>query len=537
MKFINANTIPSGFVIESDVCIIGAGAAGIAIACAFDHSAINITLIEAGNLKYDPKIQEQNDFENIGHPLNVNQPVHLRMFGGSTNSWNGRCIALDEIDFKRRDWLPDSDWPLSPSTLSDYYLRASKWLGIPKLERWHKDYWMNNQVFNALASTELTIGAYLWSDRLRLGEYYRKQLHQSSNIMTYLNANVTELIADSGNGKIESIAISGFQGNTFTANARFYILASGGLENVRLLLISSKNHNVGIGNEFDNVGRYYINHPRTDGVGRLYLNKKHRLYTQFVRHFTESYRPGIGRDNYQLFLNPSENFQQTNELLNMASFLYAVFEPRLADPYLLLKSKIMNESIAKLSPPLDMASIKLLFSHVPILSVAALYRMCGEPFMIDHLAVVDQVEQVPTRESRITLCDIRDRFGKNRLQLNWKITQKSTDTLRCFHQFLSQHFSKLGIGRFQSQLIDDNIYVPNYTDASHPTGGTRMSNSPKTGVVDSNCRVFGFDNLYIAGSSVFPTGGHANPTLTIIALALRLTDHIKLEILYHGKSN
>jgi choline dehydrogenase-like flavoprotein len=146
---------------------------------------------------------------------------------------------------------------------------------------------------------------------------------------------------------------------------------------------------------------------------------------------------------------------------------------------------------------------------------------------IDCLVVIDQLEQAPDPNSRITLSNKKDRFGNPFLKLDWRIGAATRASWARMHQLVAERLKAQGIGRLESPVLEDPAYEPTFIDMRHPSGTTRMGADPATGVVDTNCRVYGIDNLYISGSSVFPTVGHANPTLTILALAIRLADHLK----------
>jgi choline dehydrogenase-like flavoprotein len=298
-------------------------------------------------------------------------------------------------------------------------------------------------------------------------------------VQIVLHALATRLVTAEDGSRIASLAIRSLGGNHFAARARVYVLACGGLENPRLLLMSRDSSGQGVGNRHDTVGRFYMNHPRGENVARLYLQPSNR--NGLARALTEHREPRSGQ-TVQCSLGPDADLQRRELLLNACSFFYP--------------------------QPL-------------------LVRMrAGRRLLQQQLVVIDQVEQVPDPASRVTLGDRLDPVGDPQLRLDWRIGDDTTRTLRRFHELLARRVSTTGVGTLDSAL-EDPQHRPLYTDASHAMGTTRMSHNPRDGVVDANCRVHGVVNLFVAGSSVFPTGGQAPPTLTIVCLALRLADHLR----------
>jgi choline dehydrogenase-like flavoprotein len=171
-----------------------------------------------------------------------------------------------------------------------------------------------------------------------------------------------------------------------------------------------------------------------------------------------------------------------------------------------------------------------LASGMPLLVAAGLARLGRRPFLVDHLVMVEQLEQPPDAASRITLTGQRDSFGRPGLRIESGTSEATLRTQRRFHALLAERFARIGVGRLASTVLERPDGEPQFTDAAHPMGSTRMSRSPADGVVDAQCGVHGLDNLYVAGSSVFPTGGHANPTLTLVALSIRLAEHVRARI-------
>ncbi len=525
MSFRDANELEDGARIEADLCIVGAGAAGIALALELEGSPLQVCVLESGGRRYEPAADALNELDNVGLALNVDWKIRRRGLGGTTEAWFGRGALLDRQDFERRPWVPESGWPIPAGEIDRFRPAAERLLGVRRPEALEPGFWTGDEVFDALVTEDLSPRIHLLAGAVRMGRVYRRALSRSRNTTVYLHATVTELVAPADRGRVEHLEARCAGGKRIRVAAAAYVLACGGLENPRLLLLSRGQRQAGLGNEYDQVGRYYMNHPRGDGVGRLYLDPRHRLYQPMITALTMGHERRVS-GRMQFALAPEPGFLRRERLLSVCSFFYGASLERLAR----LKPSLeaIQEDLAghRLSRHLLGHGLRLA-AEAPLLAEAAWNRLMRVPFMIDHLVLVDQVEQVPDAASRITLSDRCDRFGQPLIRLDWRITSDVTRTLRTFYRALAEHLERCRLGRLESPLLDDESFVPDYTDCAHPMGGTRMHPDPRKGVVDTQCRVHSLANLFVAGSSVFPTGGHAAPTLTFIALAIRLGRHLR----------
>ncbi len=521
----DANALDEGARIEADVCIVGAGAAGIAVALELDGSPLKVCVLESGGPRYAPDAEALNELEVVGLPLNVDWQIRRRGLGGTTETWFGRCALLDPHDFEPRPWVPESGWPIPSAEVDRFRPAAERLLEVRRPEALEPNFWAGDEVFAALVAGDVSPRVHLQAGAVRLGRVYRRTLARSANVSVYLDATVTELVATADGARVEHLEARCAGGKRFSVAASAYVLACGGLENPRLLLLSRGQRPAGLGNDHDQVGRYYMNHPRGDGVGRLYLDPKHRLYRPMITALTMGRERRVG-GRMQLALAPEPGLLRRERLLNVCSFFYGSSLERLARLKPSLETIQADLARLRLSRHLVDHGLRLA-AEAPLLAEATWHRLLRVPFMIDHLVLVDQVEQVPDAASRITLSDRRDRFGQPLIRLDWRISDDVTRTLRTFYRALAEHLERNRLGRLESPLLDDESFVPDYTDCAHPMGGTRMHPDPRKGVVDADCRVHSLANLFVAGSSVFPTGGHAAPTLTLVALAVRLARHLK----------
>jgi hypothetical protein len=280
MRLIDVNDLDSNSALTADICIVGAGAAGITVASELDGSSQAVCLIESGGYGPDERTQSLYDIEVAGYPVRENFMSRARYFGGSCNLWAGRSMRHTELDINPRPWIPHSGWPIAYAELQSYYRKAEKILRLPAFGRVEKvtlGRHMNLQERSLLDNDDLRPCISMWAKKaLRFGAAYRSRLKRSRNISVYLHANTTEILVNPKGTAAEALRIATLNGKRFSIKARRFVLACGGMENARLLLVSRRVQNCGIGNQHDVVGRYFMDHPRAV-FGKVKLSEHHRL--------------------------------------------------------------------------------------------------------------------------------------------------------------------------------------------------------------------------------------------------------------------
>jgi choline dehydrogenase-like flavoprotein len=513
--FFDARKIPNHEVVEADVCIIGAGAAGITLARELNGGPLRVCLLAGGGLEYDLAGQALYQGTTSG-ALYTNLSVsRLRYFGGTTGHWDGRCRPLDAIDFEYRDWVPHSGWPISKAELEPYYARAQDVLQLGPA-RYESAQWESgsSQAFRFLGDRALS-RVYLLSPPTRFGREYRSEIANSSNIAAYLHANAVELHTTENTRVVSKVDVACLEGARFAVSARVFILAAGGIENARLLLVSRRKQKTGLGNGHDVVGRYYMDHLESRS-GLMLLSKAARA-TDFYRIEYKTPR------RFQALLTLSEATQRSEKLLNSSMLLF----PNSWDSAMSkgpTSIRYMLDSIKnKKKPERILHHLRNVITDVDDVAKVGWGKLAGPETEVR--VVENTLEQVPDPNNRITLAAERDPLGMNRVLLEWRYGDAERNSLVRTQEILAQELGKAALGRLKIEAAPGAKWENHAGE--HHMGATRMSADPKQGVVDAKCRVHGIANLYVAGSSVFPTGGYANPTLTLVALALRLADHVK----------
>jgi choline dehydrogenase-like flavoprotein len=504
--FTDARLLPDRARIETDLAIIGAGPAGITLARALAGSGKRVCLIESGGLEFDGDTQALYDGENVGiaYPLMLNR---LRFFGGSSNHWGGFCRPLDPIDFEQRDWVPYSGWPFGIDELRPYYPQACEIVEIGDQRFADKPYWqqVTGEPLPDLRTGRMQVRFVQYSPPTRFGSHYRQELATARNIQVLLHANVVDIRSSATGRHVTDLALRTLSGKAHTVTAKLYVLATGGLENARMLLLSRGSLPKGLGNEHDLVGRFFMEHPHLSGFAEI--------VTPVVRYLPTIYRGrvDVGKRAVNASFNAAPQFLRAKRLLNVT------FQVGVAGRY--PNDKPPETSMGQTHVKMLRASRKLIADP----------RSPGEDDnLLGHwLGIGCACEQVPNPDSRVMLASSRDALGLPRIKLDWRLTAQDRRSFVEHLRSLGMEFGALGIGRMLVNVEDDDTWPAEVFGGAHHMGTTRMHDDPRQGVVNRNCRLHGTDNLYVAGSSVFPTSGASNPTLTLVALTLRLASHLR----------
>jgi choline dehydrogenase-like flavoprotein len=496
--FIDGRQVPANTIIETDIAIIGAGAAGITIARELSGSPFKVTLIESGGFELDDATQALYEGENGG----VDYPLvdsRLRYFGGTTNHWGGWCRPLMPIDFEGRSSLSIPAWPLSRDTLDPYYQRAQALCQLGSTDFDDPEPWKAKTGWQPLVlpNDDIVTRFFIYSPPTRFGEVYRAEIDKASNIAAYLNSNVIEIVPNAEANRIERLKVATLSGVRFEIRPQLCILATGGIENARMLLSSDSVQKTGLGNGHDLVGRYFMEHVTVPGQVAAIAVADETLIPNYYCH-----TPNVGGVSMRAVLMPSDDYLRRTNGLGISMSIYEAHPPTGA------------EKDAQLEPGI----VEMLRSVTAVDGAKRTGMIYG---------VACATEPIPSAENRVTLTDERDALNMRKLRLTWRPTPAE-------HGALGQNLATLArsFGAWNSAvrvMIADSADWPDPEIGwgNHHMGTTRMATEPSRGVVNADCRVHGISNFYVAGSSVFPSCGPVNPTLTIVALALRLADHIK----------
>lgn len=456
-----------------DICIIGAGPAGITLALELAEMGKNILLLEGGTDEISEESQEIYEGTVSGDPYLDLSSSRLRYFGGSSNHWAGWCRTLDSYDFNNKGKI-ETEWPIEKTDLDGYFERAAKILELDPLK--------DDQPYG---DSGLKIVDFTYSPPVRFLDKYYDKVTNHPNITLVLKANVTSL--DTDGQRITGVTAESYAGQSKTARAGHFVLATGGVENNRLLLWSNRLSGGKLVKNDSTLGRYWMDHP------------DFTLGSAIVHNSALS--PPEGETT--CFIAPSKQMIIQDGILNCCLRI---------DRFNYEGSKKLIGDLACVAPKLGRAVLGMFDRNLT----------CGYQLRASW-------EPQPVSSNFIALDNNKDRFGMPRVKLNLKKTDLDFKTIKKTATRFADYLARTDQGRvlFNNWFIDEMTYPINDNIAgAHHMGGTRMADGPEKGIVDKNLKLFGQDNLYVAGSSVFPSSGFANPTLTIVQLALRLSDHL-----------
>ena len=501
----DARTIPDQSLIEGDICIIGAGAAGISIALEWLNTPYKIILLEGGGFDYEPRMQDLYRGKTTGQRYYPLESARLHYFGGTTGHWAGFCSPLEPIDFEKRDWVPHSGWPIQRADLDPFYARAHKNLELGPYEYDAKYYEEQDPSLVPLPFNTDVVYNKMWhfSPPTRFGTKYRDDIINSPNVNLYTYANVCNMQGNENASAIKEVTVKNFAGKTHTVRAKYFISACCAIQNARLLLASNRQAPKGLGNDNDLVGRFFMEHLEIKSA-ELWLEKNAPL---------KLYMIDFGKTKYRAELAISAKKQRELKILNGTSSLTPLEIARQQPAFI----DIWTADKAKREKGMANFDVKA--------------KKNEHPNGYNSYQLFTRIEQAPNPDSRIMLDTETDELGMPRGMLHWELTPLEKTSIRKIYETIGQQAGMASKGRVKLMAYlrnpDDHSW-PEFTGGGwHHMGTTRMSDDPKKGVVDANCKVHGIANLFMAGSSCYVTAGAPNPTLTVVALSLRLSDHLK----------
>jgi choline dehydrogenase-like flavoprotein len=493
---IDARQIESDAVLRADVCVIGAGAAGITVARRLRGTATSILLLESGGFEQDEPTQSLYEGAVTGEPMRFfgTSPtldfMRLRWFGGTTNHWGGWCRPLDAADFERRAHVPGSGWPFGRHHLDRWYAEAQAVCELGPY-RYDAEWWTERGAGPAALDTpQLRSVVFQLSPPTRFGQVYRAELVSAEDVTVCLWANVVDLALDSNRVAAADVAV--LDGSRFRVEASTFVLATGGIEVARLLLACNRDRPAGLGNEHDLVGRHFADHPHL-GFPIVLADRDLDLY-ELASRTVRGEGTTVDEVSTVGALTPTPEASDALALQGLGAIIDVV---------------ATDGGAAEIAPA-EVGALLGVFEGVAATPASLTIR----------------AEQQPNPDSRVRMVRERDRLGVPKVEVDWRLAGADRDSLARGLDLLADELAAGGIAHVRSEVDGETALERAVDVGCHHMGTARMHDDPRHGVVDANCRVHGLTNLYVAGSAVFPTTGWVNPTLTIVALALRLGDHL-----------
>jgi len=519
MTRIDLHTLPPGQEFQSDLCIVGGGIAGLVLADALRGSGRHVDVLEAGGAGDEPESQALYAAEMAGVPHLGTTEGRFRVYGGSSTRWGGQLLPLAAHDFQRRPHVAGSGWPLDPSELSPYLQACEALLGANHAPY---DVELIDQLpapGPRLSDPDLEPRFSKWAPFAcrNVAASLGKRCEANPNTRVFLHAAVTGLELDGDGHQVQSITVRTLQGSEFRFLARQVVIAAGTIESSRLLLSS------GIGNHSDQLGRWFHDHLSIKAA-TLHLPRRRAFLQRFAPWF-------IGRTRHTLKLESTAAWQAEQGCLNVMGHL--VFEAPGTSGFAWLRQQLQARQRGSTSPgavpapyieKLPAESLDLLY----LAWKAAVRRRRWCPAGAAITLYID-TEQQTNPESRIRLSTQSDALGMPKAIVDWRWGEPERQAFASYRQLFDRQWQAWDVGAidWHHTFEAGSGWEAQVSDIYHLMGGTRMAADPRHGVVDSQLRVHGINNLFVASCSVFPTGGSSNPTLTMMMLTLRLAEQLR----------
>ncbi len=550
--FVDAETLENGTIVSADIVVVGAGPAGIVMALELAKAGYEVALIESGRMEFSEAIQKLGDASYFDPKFHAPMSdCTRRQVGGTSNIWGGRCLPYDPVDFDKRDYIPHSDWPVTYEELSSYFQRACDYFfcGKAEFDLCNIPTIQQKSIVPGLPDESVVTSTLeRWSLPTNFGKEYSHELKQSVRIKLIYGLTCTEIMTNDQGSRFELLHAKTLCGKAIGVKANNCVLSSGALNTTRLLLASDRKHPGGIGNHSGLLGRFYMGHLSGEiAVARFTTPPKETIF-------------GFDRDEDNIYVRRrfsfTREFLHEKQLPNIVAWLGS---PKFGDPshqngvlssaYVALNMPILKQRLASTAirgaaigdnKGLFQAHVMNIFkdlgrtvSFIPGFAYGRFVAKRKIPALFVYSGANEyplhyHSEQVPNLNSTVSLSEERDALGMRRLDINLRCTQQDIDSVVKSHQYWDQHLRKHNCGSLKYLTDDPAASVWDQAgDGFHQIGTTRMSDSPNAGVVGVNANIHGFDNLFVASSSIFVTSGQANSTFMIVAFALRLADHLK----------
>ena len=539
---IDMREVRDGRSLMATVCIIGAGVAGITLARELERFGIDTCVLESGGLEPDAATRDLARGESVGLDYQFADGCRGRFFGGSSNCWGGWCRPLDAWDFEQRDWIPHSGWPFGLEHMAPWYRRVHEVLKLGPVN-FEPQFWEQAIARKDVMRIPLTTGAVRdtisqFSPPVRFGRHYRQELALARFVRVFLYANVTQILPDELCTHVQAVSVQTLSGKHMSVSARLFVLATGGIENARLLLASNQVASAGLGNAHDLVGRFFMDHPRML-LGRVKFSpewSRNKLYDIKYNYMNRAVAAHGVHIAAQLALTPQA--LERERLLNARLCFCSEF-PGEGSAGAMALFRCKQALLKKDQPDWRLMDDLWTMARDPGNTFAYGFTRFFHPrSMIRHVSFQVIVEPAPNPDSRVMLsAERRDALGMPRVSVDWRLNTQTEYTVDRTLQLVADELQQSRVAQVDIGPTVSKHGWPSTMEKEgtwHHMGTTRMHANPKRGVVDADGKVHGLENLFIAGSSVFPTAGANFPTITIAALALRLAEHLRSE-LKHGR--
>jgi|TARA_R110002020_G_scaffold47754_17_gene136263 choline dehydrogenase-like flavoprotein len=514
--FQDARAAPLPDVLRCKICIVGAGAAGLTLARSLAETTDGIMLIESGGHDMDGETQLLYSGQQLGLDYHDLLACRLRYFGGTTNHWGGYCRANDPIDYEGRPDLNLPAWPFGVETLMPYVADIGTVLGI-RADHFDPDVVLREKGLDPglLPDAESNIiqtKLFQLATTLRLGPKYREDIAANPRITPYTNLNVTHVQLNDAGTAVRHLDCATLDGKTTRIEADTFVLCCHAIENARLLLASNDVQTPGIGNASDHVGRYFMDH--------IYIRASRFIPTQTFPMLYD--RQVLSKHHLNANLSFTDDYMRAEQMPQY----YCRFNPHYVSDTTRDSMTHLRRDMMKPGDLDFLEDLRQITTELPDVFRSSSRRF-RDYVLPSYFTLEHRLEQTPNPASRIVLSDRKDALGNRIADLDWQLHDLDIQAFQRGQDIVALEMERLGYGVMEREEITRAVVEDRVTGHYHHIGTTRMSETAAEGVVDGDCKVHGIDNLFIGGSSTFPTAGYSGPTMMIMAMALRMANHLR----------
>jgi choline dehydrogenase-like flavoprotein len=509
-------------VARADVAVIGAGAVGLPLAAVLARAGLDVVLVESGGTRFEQAAQRLNAAEIAGRTHVGVHEGRMRLLGGTTTVWGGQLAQFGEIDFMPRSWVAESGWPILFADLHPYYRQAAHLLGLDMEQPRDEQVWAALKMRKPDLGPDFDVILTRWLKETNFARLFATDIRSNPKLRVLLHATACGFELAPNGREITAAQIRSPGGRTTTVTAKTFVVATGSIEASRLMLAAALENSALPWNGNRWVGAAFQDHLDLRAA-RVAPTDQAKFSAYFDNIFV------LGR-KYQPKIRLRDSTQRNRRSLNIAASF--IFDSSLGEH--LENFKLFLRALRRGSMPPNLLKMPRHLS-----ALAGVFGPLAKRYLRDHRVfnLADRgiylnlhCEQQPLAESAVRINPrVRDEVGMPVTILDWRVHGREIDTAAGFCALLGERMSALGLARLDilpALAARDPGILDACTDSNHQCGGLRMARDPANGVVDSDLRVFGTDNLYVAGTSVFPTSSFANPTFTAIALAMRLAERL-----------
>jgi choline dehydrogenase-like flavoprotein len=496
-----------------DVCIVGAGAAGIVLAVELAQLGRRVTLLEGGGATIEEESQEPYRSEVVGHEHRGVHTGRFRAQGGTTTKWGGQILELDAIDFERREWVSGSGWPFAKSELTASYARALELEGMSGVVLEDAEVWRRLKQPEPRFA-EMVSYLSRWTPEPNFAVLHRETL-EGGAVTVWLHANAVGLEMDGET--VRGVRAKTLAGREATFRAQRYVFCLGAIESSRFFLQPREG---GLPwNALGLLGKHFQDHIDSNAA-ELRVVDRRGFHEMFDNIFLDGYK-------YHPKIKASVDGMRERRTLNAGATMYFVSD---VDEQLATLKDTAKKLLRGRVGQIGAKNLAEVAQNLPLLARQAWrYKVAHRAYNPESARVMLRVhcEQEPLSASSITLSDERDALGMLRTRLDWRVSEFEQRTILEFARLAKTELAPVAELTLDAELErGDAAFAARCDDSNHHMGGMRMATAESAGVVSTDLRLFGTRNCYVCSGAVFPSSGFSNPTHTLLALAVRLAGHL-----------